>query len=371
MPTMTVFPLGNADSYRLDLAGGEKMLFDYANMRDPQDPNDKRIDLEGVLRADLRATGRTYFDVVAFTHLDDDHIHGATDFFELWHAQKYQGGERIQIKELWVPAAAIVEQGIHNEDSILRAEARHRLIKGKGIRVFSRPDSLKEWLNGQGISLEDRKHLITNAGEVVTTFNPQQHGVEFFAHSPFAEHAQDGALVDRNKGSLVLHATFTCAGYPTYVFLGADITYEPLSAIIRITKYHGREERLLWNVVKIPHHCSYKSLGLEQGAVITVPDPDVAWLYEEQGYPKGILVSTSKPIPSNDDDKQPPHRQAAAYYSQQAARLQGDFLVTMEHPDQTRPAPLVITIDHLGATVKKPGLSGSVAVTSVQSPRAG
>jgi hypothetical protein len=55
-------------------------------------------------------------------------------FFYLEHASKYQDADRIKIRELWVPAAAIIEDGCKDEDRIIRAEARHRLRSGKGIR---------------------------------------------------------------------------------------------------------------------------------------------------------------------------------------------------------------------------------------------
>jgi len=90
---------------------------------------------------------RAEVDVLALTHGDDDHIRNSTEFFELRHAVKYQGNGRIKVKELWVPAAMILEEGTNdqqtNEVIIWRQEARHRLREGKGIRVFSRPDKLK------------------------------------------------------------------------------------------------------------------------------------------------------------------------------------------------------------------------------------
>lgn len=49
-----------------------------------------RIDLPGVLRKDLEGCKRDYYDVVGFSHLDDDHIRGACNFFYLEHAEKYQ-----------------------------------------------------------------------------------------------------------------------------------------------------------------------------------------------------------------------------------------------------------------------------------------
>ena len=93
-----------------------------------------------------RRRGRDGFDVLALTHLDDDHIANSTDFFFLEHAKKYQSDERKRIGVLWVPAAAILETGLKGEAAVWRSEARHRLKEGKGIRVFSKPSSLEKWL---------------------------------------------------------------------------------------------------------------------------------------------------------------------------------------------------------------------------------
>ena len=79
--TLTFHPLGNADCTRFDLADGRKLLVDYADIRNPNDPWDRRVDLPSVLRTDLRAAKRDYYNVVCFTHLDDDHCCGVGDFF--------------------------------------------------------------------------------------------------------------------------------------------------------------------------------------------------------------------------------------------------------------------------------------------------
>jgi hypothetical protein len=47
--------LGNADSYRIDLENGRKILVDYANVANPDDKSDLRVNLASVLRADLKA----------------------------------------------------------------------------------------------------------------------------------------------------------------------------------------------------------------------------------------------------------------------------------------------------------------------------
>ena len=192
MITATFFNLGNADTCRLDLGNGKKLLFDHAHLKDAEDENDERIDLAKDLREDLEAAEKDHFDVVAFTHLDDDHINGATDFFHLDHAEKYQGEGRIKISELWVPAAVLIEKGLTEEAAVIRAEARHRLKEGYGIRVFSRPSALKKWLEDEGLTLESRKKFITDAGQLVPGFTKKTDGVEFFVHSPFAKSGDNG-----------------------------------------------------------------------------------------------------------------------------------------------------------------------------------
>src|SRR3954454_1072344 len=127
MHKVSFFPIGNADCCRVTLSGGQKLLFDYCHRRDPNDPLDRRIDLAVALKDDLLAAGRNNYDVVAFTHLDDDHIHGATEFFYLRHHKDYQSTGRIKIDDLWVPAAVIVEDQCDGEAMVIQKEARCRL----------------------------------------------------------------------------------------------------------------------------------------------------------------------------------------------------------------------------------------------------
>lgn len=370
MHTVTFYPLGNADSYLLQLATGRVLLFDYSHLKAAEDEADKRIDLAAALRERLDEQHRDSFDIVAFTHLDRDHVGGAPAFFHLEHAPQYQGGGRPKINELWVPAAAIVEdiEELGEDAAIINAEARHRFRQGKGIRVFSRPDALKDWLSQQGLSLADRAHLITDAGKLVPGFEQAADGVEFFVHSPFASWC-DGTIVERNTLSLVLQATFVVDGQATRFLLSADAPFDLLAEMVAVTKAHGNEQRLAWDLFKLPHHCSYLSLGPDKGKDVTEPVEEVAWLLE-QGATGGILISTSAPIPSEDTD-QPPHRQAAAYYRGVADGMRGEFKVTMEHPTTERPEPLVVTIGRLGPTIEKRGTPSAYVITSRPAPRAG
>src|SRR5260370_34433908 len=146
----------------MGLGRGKKVCVDYAEKVWGDDDNDKRIDLSNELRNNLEAARKTDFDVVAFSHLDQDHTCGASEFFYFDHDEKYQSEERIKIAEMWVPAAVLIEKKdtLGDEHKIIQAEARHRLCNKKGIRVFSRPGMLKVWLEPRGMTLHDVVHMM-------------------------------------------------------------------------------------------------------------------------------------------------------------------------------------------------------------------
>jgi hypothetical protein len=237
--------------------------------------------------------------------------------------------------------------------------------------VFSRPEALKRWLELEGLSTADRRSLITDAGQLVPGWLAEIQGVEFFAHSPFACRTDDGSYVERNDGCLVLHATFSADGVKTKVFFGADIRQEPFSEIVRITRSKNREERLESDIVKVPHHSSYLSLGPERGTTRTKPTQDIAYFYERKLLWHATLISTSKPIPANNDDNQPPHLQAANYYRGQADAQGGRYVVTMENPRFSAPETLVIEITGSKARQKMCYSAGLISAVSQSAPRAG
>lgn len=374
MTQLTFYPLGNADTSLIEMQDGRRMLVDYAAVGTTA-AGDKRCDLPAELKSDLKKAGCDSYAVVAFTHLDDDHCCGSGDFFWLDHAAKYQGAGRPKIETMWVPACAVTEEGLCDSARAIRQEARYRLKQGKGIRVFSRPERLKEWLASEGLTVESRRGCFVDAGKLVDDFSLDADGVEFFAHSPHAIRTDDRGLVDRNGDSIVFQARFREGGADTDVLFTGDVDHEVLAEIVDITRYHGNDDRLHWNVYHLPHHCSYRSVGPDKGADKTKPTKQVTWLCETQGEARGYVVSPSKPIPfkgsAEDRDVQPPHRQAAAYYKEDVLADGRHLLVTMAEPSTTGPKPIVLLITRDGAIKDTSGGGGAKAAASLVAPRAG
>ena len=375
------YPVGNGDTCQVILAGGRRILFDFCHLRAAEDDADPRIDLKKQLKEELDATNRDDLDVVAFTHADTDHISGSTEFFELRHAAKYQGEGRIKINELWVPAALLIDEvkrdQLSNEFAILRREARYRVLEGKGIKVFSKPKRLMdEWLRqalkDRGEPENARDYLFVDAGTVVDGFSLAADGAEFFCHSPFIKHCDKGDDL-RNEAALIFNVRLRADG-ADYDFLQiGDSTWEVLDDIVSITKSHKNEDRLKWNLLNIPHHCSYLALSDEKGDKETEPKPLVKELLLH-GKKDAYLVSSSDPIPDSKDmyaADQPPHIQAKNAYETYRKKVQGRrVVVTMEEPNASKPEPLTFEVT-VGGVAWIKAISGAPAVLASKPPRAG
>lgn len=373
MHQVIFYPVGNGDTSQIVLNNGKRILFDFRH----QNGDSPSINLIDQLTKELKGANKDYFDIVAFTHGDKDHIENSTEFFELQHAEKYQGNGRIKIKELWVPAAMILETAASTEQSnefvIWRQEARYRLKQGNGIRVFSKPAKLKEWLEFNGITLESRRHLITDAGQIVDGLNIGNDGVEIFCHSPFIKHTDEGDDL-RNPTALVFNIRFQ-SGTNIFDYLATgDSEWRILEEIVSISKYHGNQDRLAWDLFNLPHHCSYKTLSDEKGDTETIPTTLVKELLLS-GKEGSYIVSSSNPIGADNDNLkqiQPPHIQAKKCYLRYLRQINGaKFLVTMEEPNKKIPEPLIFNIGHDGITLKNVAIPATVLATSKPAPRAG
>lgn len=378
MHTLEFYPVGNGDTSQIILENGKRILIDYRHVSSSENNEGPEINLRQTLRNELKESHRDYFDVVAFTHGDKDHIENSTDFFWLEYKKEFQDDNRIKIKELWVPAALIIEDFAQEELSqeivYWRQEARYRLVKGAGIKVFSRPDKLKGWLESKNLSVESRRHLIVDAGTTVDTFSIDNDGVEFFCHSPFIKHTDNGDDL-RNGAALIFNVRFK-AGSEIYDYLcTGDSDCSVLEDIVSVSKAKGNQDRLAWDLFSLPHHCSHHTLNPEKGDKKTVPLEKVKELLLS-GKEGSYILCSSNQIGTDDaayTQKMPPHIQAKNCYLDFLNQVSGcRFIVTMEESPAKKPQPIVFRIEahgiYLGTMTPASGVS---YVTSQKTPRAG
>lgn len=362
--SISFYPEGNAECVLLELGNGKRMLMDYANMHG----NDSRyIDLVDSFE-DIES-----FDVVMFTHPHDDHVKGASDFFYLEHAKKYQDGKRAKIKELWISAAFLLDVNPCEDARVIRQEARYRLenCRGKGIKIFAAPNSLKKWLADNELSTDEKNYPIIHAGTLLENIDHNLGDeVSIFVHAPFSEDLDD--VSDRNEPSIVLQISVKNYEQITNILITGDTSHHVLDKIVERSEIRNHTEYLKWDLYDIPHHCSYTGLSDRQGDEITEPSDNIKRLLGEYGQENAFLVASCRAFSDvSEDDTQPPHIEAKrAYkkYSKNADKTDKKLFITSEYKGITNPKPLRFKIDITGI---REDTKNSFTIINSPAPRAG
>lgn len=207
---------------------------------------------------------------------------------------------------------------------------------------------------------------------VVPGFTLDKDRVEFFCHSPFIKHCDEGDII-RNRASLVFNVRFRADGaHFDYLEVG-DATWEEMEDIVSTIKYHKNDDRLAWDLYNIPHHCSYLALSDEKGDKETGPKPLIKDLLR-MGKKDSYIVSCSKPVTDVKElysQTQPPHIQARKAYERYLKEVGGrKFLVTMEEPNANKPEPITFEITSGSVTWKRATSIGAPAIILSTPPRA-
>lgn len=356
--TVKFYPIGNADCSLIKTQDDKFIIIDYAA------PSDGSFDLAKGLKNEVGEGGQ--IEILSFSHMDADHVKGASDLFYLEHAEKYQTEGRIKIKELWVPAAAIVESGLEDDARVIRQEARYRLKNKNGVKVFGKPEYLKEYLesdeSGKDINYDDVKHLIVEAGS-----NIPMCGLEFFIHAPFSNDQDDKSTIKRNSNALAFQIRVTNGSRISNLLYLGDLDSDIISKIVSISECKGNVDRLRWDILKVAHHGSYTALNKDdKDKKKTIPTDEIKRLLEHGSKGAKILIS-SQSIDKNDYDRtQPPHIQAYNSYKEYADKNSQRILVT---GDSDESISLILNEYGVREELKLPkSLYGAAAVTA---PRVG
>jgi hypothetical protein len=364
MHSVTFYPVGNGDTSLIETKSGKLILMDFYQRQSSTDPTKPEFDVAAALRAKLVAADRNYLDVVAFTHADLDHINGSTNVFHLEHAKTYQGDGRIVIKELWVPAALLLE--IENDDvgseelMVWGREARHRLKHKTGIKVFSHPAELTDLITLWDMPVAEIAELIVDAGTVLNTFTLQHDGVEFFVHSPWMQRCDESSAGNkgwRNGAALVFNVRFNAQGQLFDYLVIGDATTHVLDDLVSTTQRKNRADRLQWDLLHIPHHCSYLALADigYKGSYATEPTAKVKELLN-MGKKGSYMICSSEAFQSGKAAEaaiHPPHIQARRTYEAYLQAVGGQALiVTGEHGGIQQPFPVVVQIKKSGLLIQ-------------------
>jgi hypothetical protein len=352
MPVRTVhFRVGNGDMMLVELESGRKLLVDINIRSAADDPDDDTSDVANQLRSRLSrdSKGRPYIDAFLLTHPDQDHCRGLATHFHLGPPGDWtETGDKIVIREMW--SSPIIFRRASKDHSLCEdandwaSEARRRVKRfrdaGGAVSDGDRILILGEDVDGK---TDDLDEILVKVGEVFSRICGSE-GKDFEARLLAPMHADDEEEEDtltKNNSSVILRLELKAGGRTGKRYLlGGDAE---VAIWDRIWERNGKHtERLHYDVLIAPHHCSWHSLSFdswsELGEDAEVWEPARNAL--GQALDGAMIISSSCKI--LDDENDPPCVRAEREYEDILEPVGGQF-VCLGDGDEVEPFEIEIS----------------------------
>ncbi|KQS54530.1 hypothetical protein ASG36_20745 [Geodermatophilus sp. Leaf369] len=358
------WPVGSGDSTTVVVEEDLVMQVDLRDMdkADADDTPEVPV-VDRLVEALPQRDGRPYLAVFVLTHADKDHCAGFADLLtevtigELWASPRlWRELKEDPNAEMCEDATAFHDEAKRRVEATRRADARgQEPVSGDRVRIIGHdPDGD---LYGY-TDLPDKR--ISHPGQVITTLDDVECGEHFqaFLHAPF----KDDSAKARNDTSVAMQITLTEGpGTGRFLLLG-DLAYETITKIFDYSERNDRGDRVDWDVLLAPHHCS-KSVMYENGDVNNLQQ-DLLDTIERHGIYPATIVASSSEIPAVDTTgANPPHKIAADRYTE----IADNFLCTADYSQGSEPAPIVFEVTENGAALLDPAYFAEAAHTAVKS----
>ncbi|MDQ1076360.1 MULTISPECIES: hypothetical protein [Microbacterium] len=345
------WPVGTGDSTTLVISEELVMQIDLHDMaKADSDDNPERPVVDELAASLPVRDGRPYLAVFALTHADKDHCLGFADLLD-----KVTIGELWATPRLWREYLDGSEDGLCKDAQAFQEEAERRVAAVLSDVADGRTPQSGDRIIVFGYDTDHDKHAYdelpaefkSGPGKSVTALD----GVdcsdvfEAFIHAPFAA----DAAASRNETSLAMQVTLRDeSGVDGKLLLFGDLAHDTIMKIMSYSEEHERTEKLQWDLLLAPHHCSKKVMYLKSVDGTELLLDDVLDKFVEHQRDGAVIVSSSHTIPDEDSDgANPPHKMAADRYREMADEL----LVTMDWLDVNEPSPIVFGVSAAGAGI--------------------
>jgi len=360
---ITFFPVSNGGMtlLRLNDVWNTSILIDI-NIRDTSSSEDDICDVsrELVDRLAVDSKKRPYVDAFILTHHHDDHILGFEDFFHLGSLSDYKaptddGIPKIVIRELWCTPRfwkqASTNYTLSDDAKAFNKEMKRRVKLFEDTKIIQ-PEGDRAIIVGKDSDGQTDK-LNTIVREVGTAFSKiNEHNIsakfEGFIMGPL-EKQKDEPYEDfenKNRQSIIMQLNVKEALYTHQILISGDaecLVWETL------WKLYQKSDRLDYDLLLNPHHCSWHSLSYDSQS--EDPDPQICKDAKSALSKKKAgarIVAQCKPIKDDDDD--PPSQAAKNEYLTIVSKE--CFYCTDEYPNEKNPEPLEFNLTNAGPQKK-------------------
>lgn len=337
-------PVGTGDSTTIVIDDEHVIQVDLHHMEKANEEDSKYTPVVDVLKEILpQRNSHPYLAVFALTHADEDHCQGFGALLD----------SDILIGELWATPRLWREYAEDNtepcEDARLFHEEADRRVQAslEHIRAGREiPSGDRVRVIGYDTDFDDTNHPYRDLpdeqksfpGQLVTRADGDDVSDRFeaFIHAPF----KDDCAAARNDTSLAMQVTLKYGDTVGRVLLLGDLAYPTLQRIFSQTK---DPDRLAWDVLLAPHHCSRKVMYATNEQGKEELKQDIIDAFDNTRGERAYIIASSEPIPgSNQPGDNPPHAKAKARYRELVGP--GDFLCTQEHGDINDPELIIFTL---------------------------
>lgn len=372
--TLSFFPVGNGDMTLMETEEGHKILIDVNIRAAADDPDDDTPDVVTKLRDRLPrdAAGRLYVDALLVSHPDEDHCRGLRKHFHLGPPGDWsRNADKIFIREIWSSPMVFRRASRHHmlcdDARAFNAEARRRVRRfreslqsvGDGDRILI----LGEDENGKTDDLQD---ILVRVGQEFSRINgrvDRSMTACLLAPLPTGDD-DDEELLSKNNSSTALRFSLSGDGiHDKCRFLtGGDAEVAVWEKLWQ--RHQWDPERLSYDILQAPHHCSWHSLShdswSEQGEDAEVREDARSAL--SQARDGATIIASSNPI--KDDGNDPPCIRAKREYASITDGVGGAFKCVGEHPSEKSPDVMEFEIGRHGVRLKIPTMAAATVLGS-------
>lgn len=370
------YPVGNADCSLVKLANGKTILIDccFREITKDDKGNPTIYDVKADLLSELRKkNGHPYVDLFINTHPHEDHIIGFEKHFYCGKPEDYddeKDAEKIIIGELWVTPKTLTND-VAEKLSCLRKEAkRRRKLYDDNVQYVGDYGNYLHII-GYDKDKEFDKRYGYVPGQIVEKINGGNlQWLEIFIHAPFKEDVETSKdKDDKNIISIVMQFGFKIEDVKDIVCKAIFAGDAEHPVWTHILENNTDKDRLKWNILLAPHHCSWTFFNSTSNKDEIVEAANKI-LTDYQIGSNAHIIASSEEIKDNEND--PPCYKAMKKYKGKLKNESNFFCTAITNKDEKSiPKPVVYVIGRFGKLLKTDMVKSSESIVSRPAPRAG